>query len=215
MDRMENRVAGSSTETAEHALAALALEDIFRPEAARQMIDRDGASVAATVAAYQASLAPLKALDGAAKAEAAQKLENALRPIGAKIAPHLAPDQAKAWLVALVAALSDLAPRTAIKAAREALHVPMQFLSEVDGHVRAKARDIEARHRRAIMRLERLMAEVAAAATPRLTDCSARPLSAEELRRLPPHIVRMGLAAGHISADDLSAAGVAPEQAAA
>lgn len=215
MDRTESQVAGSNTDTAERALAAFALDDAFTVEAGRAMVQRDGSSVIAALAAYQASLAPMKGLDSEAQKIAAASLEDALRPIGAKMAPHLSGEQCKTWRVAMVAALSDLAPRTAVRAAREALHVPMQFMSEVDGVIRAKALEIEARHRRAIMRLQKLQDEIASASIPKLSDHSDRSLTADELRRLPAAALRMGVAAGHITADELQAAGIDIEERAA
>jgi hypothetical protein len=214
MDHQENQVAGLSTEPAERALAALALGEGFELPQAMALV-QEGASVVATMAAYQTSLAPLKALEGRAKADGARALDDALRPIGAKVAPHLSPDQCKAWRAAMVTALSDLTPRTAVKATREAVHVPMQFLSEAEGVIRDKASEVDARHAKALWRLRKLQAEIEAAAQPRLVapegweGGKAGSLTEDELRRTPGFVLRWGLAAGHVTEAQLVEAGIA------
>lgn len=67
------------------------------------------------------------------------ELSDTLRPIGAKIAPHLSGEQATAWRKAIVMALSDLPPDVALLAIRKTMHTPMQFLSEVETKVRESA----------------------------------------------------------------------------
>ena len=213
MDITENQAAGLSTEADTRALAALAVADQFDADAARAVV-AGGASVIATLNAYEASMIPAKDADAATRNAAARALHDALRPIGSKVAPHLSTGQAKAWCVAMVGALSDLSPRTAAKAAREALHVPMQFLSEAETAIRAKASEIDRRHWRALQRLRWLQAEIEAAAQPKLAapvgwegGQTAR-LTAEELRRTPKHVLQFGLSAGFLTKADLEAAGV-------
>lgn len=99
---------------------------------------------------------------------ATDKLAEALRPIGGKINPTMSPEQVGLWLSAMVASLSDLPARVAIKATRDALHVPIRFFPEVEGVIREKAKPHAARYQVAIMRLERLMREIAEAAKPKL-----------------------------------------------
>jgi hypothetical protein len=67
------------------------------------------------------------------------ELSDNLRPVGAKIAPHLSGEQATAWRKAIVMALSDLPPDVALLAVRKTMHTPMQFLSEVETKVRENA----------------------------------------------------------------------------
>ena len=127
------------------------------------------------------------------------RLVDALRPLGIKISPTMSPQQAGGWLAAMVAALSDLPPRVAIRAAQDAIHHPMQFINEVEAAVRERAEQVSARYSFALRRLEKMQREIMEAAKP------ARPLLAggppPELKQadvdaMSEELRRIGLACG-------------------
>lgn len=138
-------------------------------------------------------------------------LADALRPIGMKINPALAPQQVGGWLAAMIAALSDMPPRVSIKAAQEAIHVPMKFLNEVETAIRSKAETVSARYALAKSRLEKMKREMAAAsnATPKLE--APKELTPEDMKSMAGNdmgrmVLRLGLAAGHITQEQFDAA---------
>ncbi len=146
--------------------------------------------------------------EGAATA----RLVDALRPIGMKINPALAPQQVGGWLAAMVAALSDLPPRVAIRGAQDAIHVPMKFLNEVETAVREKAEPVAARYALAKSRLERMKREIAEAAKPAkpqlpppppMTQDDLNALSRNEMGRT---LLSMGLKAGHVTQEQFDIA---------
>ena len=122
------------------------------------------------------------------------RLVDALRPLGIKIAPTMSAQQAGAWLAVMVAALSDLPPRVAIRASQDAIHHPMQFINEVEAAVRERAEQVSARYSLALRRLEKMQREIMEASkpprplleggpTPELTQADVDAMS-EELRRI-------------------------------
>ena len=86
-----------------------------------------------------ARFVPLKDIEPHTDGPLSRQLGNILRPIGAKIAPHLSGEQAAAWRKAMVMALSDIPADVAIPAATEAIHQPMKFLSDVETAIRDAA----------------------------------------------------------------------------
>lgn len=138
-------------------------------------------------------------------------LADALRPIGMKINPALSPQQVGGWLAAMIAALSDMPPRVSIKAAQEAIHVPMKFLNEVETAIRSKAENVSARYSLARTRLEKMKRDMAAAtsATPKLE--APKELTPEDMKAMAGNdmgrmVLRLGLAAGHITQEQFDAA---------
>lgn len=79
---------------------------------------------------------PLKLSEPATDGYLSRQAGDMLRPIGAKIAPHLSGEQATAWRKAVVMALSDLPAHAILSALPKALHKPMRFLSDVETEVR-------------------------------------------------------------------------------
>ncbi len=61
--------------------------------------------------------------------DAAKRIDQHLRPIGAKVAPEIGGEAAKAWRAAMLMALSDLPSRVAIHATAKAVHRPYNFLN--------------------------------------------------------------------------------------
>lgn len=152
---------------------------------------------AQAVAILDRWLVPMKdseALNG----EGARRLVSALRPIGAKIAPTMSEEQVQVWLSAMVAALSDLPTRIAIRAAQDALHSPLRFINEVETVIREKAQDARRRYDLARHRLERMARDLARPAQPRLLPPE---MSDEELQSMPEYLRRMGINAGWLRQD--------------
>lgn len=191
------------TEQGDRNLAAYVAGDTFDAAAALGMFQSSPQTVQATLAAYERSLIAIRDLPDAEKLEAQKTIAHELRPIGAKIAPHLSAEQSKTWRFALAQALGDLSRRTALRAAREALHVPASFLADVERIIRDKAAVIDGKHSRAMLRLRRLIEEIRRASTLRITDESGRAPTTDEIASWPPFVVRMGLKAGHITEADL------------
>lgn len=82
---------------------------------------------------------PTLAIEPSCAGPISNEISDNLRPIGAKIAPHLSGEQATAWRKAIVMALSDMPPDVVLLAVRKTMHTPMQFLSEVETKVRENA----------------------------------------------------------------------------
>lgn len=119
------------------------------------------------------------------------KLINALRPLGAKIAPAMPQEQIDVWLAALVLALSDLPFAFSMRGAEDAIHVPMKFLNEVETAVREKAKDAEARHKLAVMRLQRMARELKSAGAPKLPE--PKPLTQDDFNITPRPLLEIWL----------------------
>jgi len=162
--------------------------------------------VAEAIEAYQ-SVQPLATVEPNLDGEHSTRLRSGVKIIGVKIAPTMSADQITPWLNAIVLALSDLPPKVAQAAARQAIHRPIQFLNEVEKIIREIAAEIEQRNNRALIRLRLMRAEIERAANgqPRLTKQDV-PLTLEEIARLEPHMVEIGLRVGSFTQDQLDEA---------
>lgn len=209
----ENRSAGPIAHrdgSPERELAALALDF-----GAELPLDT-GADIAATIAGLQLGLRSLKETEPAGMVrdpeqpsgfrfdgQATERLADALRPIGIKLNPTMSAEQVGAWIAAMVASLSDLAPRVAIRATLDAVHVPIRFFPEVEAVIREKAIAHERRYRTAIMRLESLYRKVAEAAVPKPALPDPEPLTLEQCcaaarSEIGQAGLRLALRLGHI-----------------
>jgi hypothetical protein len=192
-------------------LARLAMADEW---GYRQVSDAYGGrlrDLGRTIAEYEQSLAPLKEREPKLDGATSKNLADALRPMGAKIAPTMSTEQATAWLAAMVMALSDLPEIGVVKAAREAIHVPIRFPNEVDGVIRAKSEEVMYRHHRAIRRLRGLremidMPGKMARSLPPPLSADQDPITAEEIRAMTPSMIRIGLANGWLTQAEVDAA---------
>lgn len=142
------------------ALTRMVLQDGWTATAAA-----DPAEVEQAIAEIEATL-PLAQTDRKLNGPETNAIADALRPIGAKLAPSMSHEQAVAWRCAVVLALSDLPARIALYGVRKAIHRPMQFLNEVDGVAREYANEALDRQRNALHRLKRMRAEIERAANP-------------------------------------------------
>lgn len=187
------------------------------------------ADIPATIAGMEASLKPLKEVEPHAmvrdpdqpigfrfEGQATGKLADALRPIGMKINPKMSPEQVGGWLAAMIASLSDLPPRVAIRGAQDALHVPIRFFPEVEGVIRERAAPHAQRYQLAINRLRRLARDIADAAKPKLPPAEVKPVGMAEYRAMARSemgrgLLRIGLGAGHLTQEEFDAAMSPPE----
>lgn len=164
---MANANAANLPAGVDRTLAAEAARFPFNVLEVAQRPGLTAQGVEAVINAYRSGLEPLNARypalrhHGGSMAEAlasaeCQELAEALKMIGRKVRPDFSPDQAMNWVGALVLALSDLPASTAIKATREALHKPVEFLASVEQLIRTQADIITERHRRALRNLREL-----------------------------------------------------------
>lgn len=82
---------------------------------------------------------PIKSAEPSADGQISRAIGDMLRPIGAKIAPHLSGEQATAWRKAVVMALGDLPAHVVVEVLPLAIHKPMRFLSDVETEIRRLA----------------------------------------------------------------------------
>jgi hypothetical protein len=167
------------------------------------------ADVSEAIAGYEASLEPLSAADPCLadprrRSVAARAVCTALAPTGAKLAPHLSPAQAEAWIDGVLLSLSKWPPRVAAAAARAAVHEPFRFIGDVDARLHELAAGIDRKHRNALFRLRRLAEEMERAANPAPTLAppeEPEPWPIEEARRLNPSLLAIGLRQGFVARD--------------
>lgn len=163
--------------------------------------ETDRGVIVAAMAGFQQSLTPMSKLERAEREECQQQLAKLIQQIGVRISPTLPQENARAWTVSMVDALRDYPARYALLAAKEASTIPMQFPSEVLGHIQAAAdrhiQSVEARLRR----LERMLKihdhPPLLAATAEAT-AEANRLSDEDLQAMPDHLRQLGLTAGFL-----------------
>lgn len=178
----------------------------------RELAPGGALEVAATISAYEHSMRPLKDGEPDLRGPASDALAKGLSLIAGKVNPSISIEQGNVWRSAMLMALSDLPPRVAIAAAKDAMHVPMRFLNEVEAVIREKAEPIFARHREAIHRLNRLLADIQRPSdnllgapagyekgeVPDLTDEEVIKAWTSGLGRT---FIKLGIAMGHISAE--------------
>lgn len=177
-------------------LVALAL-DLRGWELAEQ---RDGDPDEA-IAIIDRYMVPMKETAEGLSGEGARRLVNPLRMIGAKIAPNMSEEQVNVWLSAMVAALSDLPARVSIRAAEEAIHVPMKFINEAEGAIREKAASVRSRYDLARNRLLRMKREIERAARPQPQLPPPMALSEQDLQTMPEALRSLGLKGGWLEED--------------
>lgn len=189
-------------------IARLALSDEWTMETGIKALN--GCDPRQAIVAYEDSLTPLADAEPSFDGPASKGLRDWLKPIGMKIAPTMAPEVCSTWLTAVVMALSDFPAKVATQAARNAIRVPMQFLNEVDGHVRTEAEKLMGRHRTALSRLHRMRAEIERAAQPAQPQIAApledEPMTDAEIRALSPQFRRIGLERGWLTQEQIDAA---------
>ncbi|UIJ43711.1 hypothetical protein LZK98_11480 [Sphingomonas cannabina] len=136
------------------------------------------------------------------------RLGDELALLATKIAPTMSEGQADAWVKVMVAALSDLPGRVAIEAARQALHRPMEFISQVEGVVREQAVLVAARHHTALSRLRSLQAAIAnpPIALPDPSQVPERRYSPAAIRRLSKEFRAIGVRVGAFTQDEVDRA---------
>jgi hypothetical protein len=169
------------------------------------------AAVEAALERGEAAMLPLDRVEPKLDGAGAADVRMWLKPIGMKIAPSMGEEVCRTWLSAVVMALSDFPASAVAAAARSAIRIPMQYLNEVDGHVRIEAEKEMQRRRTALRRLRLMLDEIMRASAPeqpllQAPEDGATPLSPAELRALPAHLRRLGLNAGWVTQEELDAA---------
>lgn len=171
-----------------------------------------GEHVQATREALNNALVPLAKLEPKLDGPETALIVDRLKMIGAKMRPDWSADIARTWCMSLLAALSDLPSHILTKAAQEALHIPFKYPTDVEETVRKIGNEKLEAQRRAIRRLDAMQAELIRARTQlQIEDKDRRhvePISTEEVHALArspvgKELIRMGLAAGYITSDQL------------
>lgn len=199
----ESPLAGS-TSSVGNELARLAL-DYTRWSKDGALTLADG--LPAAYAALRARETPLNEVEpmGGVKTSA---LKKAIGMLGVKISPTMSRQQSNTWASTMVLALSDLPAAFVLCGAKDALHVPMQFISEIEGVVREKAAKARERHHSAIMRLRRFERdlEYAKNPTPALPAPEPREMTQDDINTMLRPLLNMGLAQGWITQEQFDIA---------
>lgn len=188
------------------------IERVLEPgfDAAATIAEVSGNDIGRAYDTARNSLLPLTTTDPELKGRVAKEIDTALRPIGAKISPHLSPAQASAWRDAMLIALSNLPGRIALTATRRAIHEPMQALWDVELEIRKIATGLLERQRLAAARLKAMLDEIERGLNPPAPQLPApdpgMPITNTEIRALTPDLRALGLAAGHITQEQIDAA---------
>lgn len=180
-----------------------------------------GQSLQATREALANALVPLAKLEPKLDGPETRMIVDRLKMIGAKMRPDWPEDIARTWCMALIAALSDLPSHILTKAAQEALHHVFKYPTDVEAKVREIGDEKLEAQRRAIRRIDAMQAEIIRARTQlQIEDKDRRhvePISTEEVHALArspvgKELIRMGLAAGFITSDQLPDPDTAKEE---
>lgn len=133
-------------------------------------------------------------------------MDECLRRLAVKVSPGMSPAQTKEWRTVMTRALRDLPGMIALTAAKRALHVPMQFMNQIEDAVRTAAAQVIAERRLAIERLRLLAVQMRQAHIPRIEDRRADPLTDAEIAAMSPTMRAMGLKTGAITQEQIDAA---------
>jgi hypothetical protein len=157
------------------------------------------------IALVRQQFAPVPS-DDDRRAEWAVAMDERLRRIALKVSPGMSPAQAAPWRGVMVEALADLPAMVALTAAKRALHIPMQFMNQIEPAIRDAAAQVLAERNLAIERLRRLAVQRKQATMPRLEDRRGDPLTVAEIAAMPPALREMGRKAGAITLEQILSA---------
>lgn len=158
-----------------------------------------GGDASRAIAMLEAQATPLKDIEpkglvDGSRGPKTDKLMKTLRTLGVKIAPTMSAEQVNAWVAAMVLALSDMPYSFIQYGAAEAIHVPMQFLNQVEGIIREKAKGAKLRHDLAKRRLANFERDLEKESQPKLPP--PEPASNKDLLDISPALRELGLSAG-------------------
>lgn len=182
----------------EKALLASNLPRWTTDRARQELGDAAPETLAAIIARIGHDLRPVPA---EVKAQQAWRdaIDERLRRLAAKVAPGMAPSQTEEWRLSMADALADLPAMVSLTACKRAIHRPFRFLNEIEHAVREIADEIitdrESRRRAA----ERILSDLqrAVAQPPALPPVDDdRPITADEIRAMPPTLRAMGVKIG-------------------
>lgn len=170
------------------------------------------------LARYERGLVPLKEAEPDPQAPSAKLsigLADDLAMLLTKVAPTMSTDQADSWIKVMMIALGNLPGRVAREAAQAAMYRHMKFPNEIEDVVRQLAEGLMARHRLACARLLEMAAE--GRRRELATEGEPEELSDEEIRRLKPEFISLGIRCGALSQErvDRAFANAPPDQQAA
>lgn len=142
------------------------------------------------------------------------KARDALRPIGAKLAPAMSQNQADAWLDALVMSLQGYPLATIVQIGRRAVQEPFPYgINSVDAKLHEIAKEIEGRQKKAVLWLRLYLRDLERTQRQKLIAAPEdKPLTIEEIAALPPHLYSMGVTGGFISEEEQAAVKALREQ---
>ncbi len=185
-------------------IAKLALRGPIRTD---ENLPIDGVLAAINGFRSVSSLKEQIASDRASVGKIMASARDALRPIGAKLAPGMTQNQADAWLDALVMSLQAYPLATIVKVGRRAVEEPFPYgINSVDAKLHEIAKEIEERNQTAIRWLKLYLKDLERAQKQKLIAAPEdKPLTIEELEAMPDHLYRMGVAGGFISEEEQAA----------
>jgi hypothetical protein len=179
---------------------------------ARQAIrEHGGGRLQLTREALFNQLAPLNRQEPKLDGEETKLLRTYLRTIGTAMMPTMGPQQASAWLNAVVLKLSDLPPRCVQQAAGEAVHQAFAYVAEAEQFIRKRGDELHREQQRAVARLDLMQAELRRAAEPERPQLEApkEPVDDAQVHEwqrtsMGRAVIRMGLAGGFIQPHQLT-----------
>jgi hypothetical protein len=173
------------------------------------LIDTAESDIQKLQAAYDfgaALMLPTKQAEPKLQGKRCEKLSQAISAIGMKIRPEMENEQCDDWTLAMVGAISDLPYHSALEAARETIHSPIEFLSQVHAKIIALEGPIRARKKLAIDRIALAMEKIRNPKPELPPPPPSEPLSDEEIARMKPELQQLGLAAGFFDQQRLDSA---------
>lgn len=144
--------------------------------------------------------------DGAKRAAWAAAIDERLRRLAVKVAPHLSEEQGAGWRDAMVEALSDLPAMIVLTAAKRARHRPFRFIADIETAIREISNEMIEARRAQIARLEQIRADVERAARPDacLPPPVEEPITAEEIRAMSSPMRAMGVRLGALTEEQVA-----------
>lgn len=174
-------------------IAQLATRFPFDAKAIAEQVTRDEVELA--IEQCRHAITPAKSLPAQEREAGQVELAKAIRSIGLRVRPDFSKDQAQMWMTAIVEALSNKPLRVSIKAARDAIHIPIEFPGQVHKIILQCCEEHEAKLAIAKRNLDRLLWEIDNP-QPKIEAKPFEPMTHEELQDMPDHLRQLGIAGG-------------------
>lgn len=168
-------------------------------------------AIDAAQAKLTSEMAPVP--DGEAGANWTLAIDERLRRLAVKVAPHLPDDRCRDWRQAMVEALSDLPAMISLTATKRARHLPFRYMGDIETGVREIASGMIEDRRRQFARLEQIREGILRASTPppSLPAPGEIPFTIAEIRAMSREVRSMGLKCGALTEYEIAAADAAHE----